>query len=121
MADRQTPRVDGIAHIKSTYNNTVISISDAHGNTLSWASGGSMGFKGTRKGTPYAATKAAEKCGEEAKEAGMNTLEVRVKGPGSGREAAIRALESMGFDVRAIRDVTPTPHNGCKPKKRRRI
>jgi len=112
---------NGIANIKSTYNNTVISIADAQGNVISWASGGSMGFKGTRKGTPYAAQMAAEECGNEAQEYGIETLEVRVKGPGSGREAAIRSLESLGFNIRNIEDDTPTPHNGCKLPKRRRI
>lgn len=122
MADeKRDVGANGIANIKSTYNNTVISIADARGNVLSWASGGSMGFKGTRKGTPYAAQMAAEECGNVAQEYGIENLEVRVKGPGSGREAAIRSLESIGFNIRNIEDDTPTPHNGCKLPKRRRI
>ncbi len=111
----------GIAHIKSTYNNTVITITDSQGNTLTTASGGSLGFSGTRKGTPYAAQLAAEECGEKAQDKGINSLEVKVKGPGSGREAAVRAFESLGIEITNIKDVTPKPHNGCKPKKRRRL
>jgi len=121
MAEERDVGSNGIVNIKSTYNNTVISIADAQGNVLSWASGGTMGFKGTRKGTPYAAQMAAEECGNVAKEYGIENVVVRVKGPGSGREAAIRSLESLGFNVRNIEDVTPTPHNGCKLPKRRRI
>ncbi len=117
----QSSGARGIAHIKSTYNNTTINITDANGNTVAWESGGSMGFKGTRKGTPYAAQLAAEECAETAQERGIDSLDVHVKGPGSGREAAIRALEAAGMDVRRIEDVTPMPHNGCKLKKRRRI
>ncbi len=111
----------GIAHIKSTYNNTVITITDSQGNTLTTASGGSLGFSGTRKGTPYAAQLAAEECGEKAQDKGINSLAVKVKGPGSGREAAVRAFESLGIEITNIKDVTPKPHNGCKPKKRRRL
>jgi len=121
VADEQSRAPQGIAFIKSTYNNTVISITDPQGNAVSWASGGTEGFSGTRKGTPYAAQMAAEKCGEEAMDAGIESLEVRVKGPGGGREAAVRAFESLGIEVTSIKDVTPKPHNGCTPQKRRRI
>ncbi|MGM0381409.1 MAG: 30S ribosomal protein S11 [bacterium] len=114
-------KAHGIAHIKSTYNNTVITITDPQGNTLTTASGGSLGFSGTRKGTPYAAQLAAEECGEKAQDKGIDSLEVKVKGPGSGREAAVRAFESLGIEITNIKDVTPKPHNGCKPKKRRRL
>jgi small subunit ribosomal protein S11 len=111
----------GIAHVKSTYNNTTVSITDTNGNSIGWASGGSVGFKGTRKGTPFAAQKAAEEVGEAAQEAGIESLRVEVKGPGGGREAAVRAFESLGIEVTEIKDVTPKPHNGCTPRKRRRI
>lgn len=111
----------GIAHIKSTYNNTTVSISDIRGNTIAWSSGGTEGFSGTRKGTPYAAQMAAETCGQEAQNAGIERLRVEVKGPGGGREAAVRAFESLGMEITQIKDVTPKPHNGCTPKKRRRI
>lgn len=111
----------GIAHVKSTYNNTTVSITDRNGNAVTWASGGSVGFKGTRKGTPFAAQKAAEECGEKAQEAGIESLRVEVKGPGGGREAAVRAFESLGIEITEIRDVTPKPHNGTTPRKRRRI
>lgn len=111
----------GVAHIKSTYNNTVITITDSQGNTLTSASGGSLGFSGTRKGTPYAAQMAAEECGEKAQNKGINSMEVKVKGPGSGREAAVRAFESLGIEITNIQDVTPEPHNGCKRKKSRRL
>lgn len=111
----------GVAHISSTFNNTVITIADAHGNVISWSSAGACGFKGSRKSTPYAAQMAAEDAGNKAMEHGMNTLQVEVKGPGSGREAALRALQSVGFTVTSIRDVSPVPHNGCRPPKRRRV
>ncbi len=113
--------VSGVAHVNSTFNNTVITITDAQGNTISWSSSGTKGFKGSRKSTPYAAQMAAEDAGEKEKEHGMKTLEVEVKGPGSGRESALRALQSIGFTITSIRDVTPIPHNGCRPKKRRRV
>ncbi len=111
----------GVAHIKSTFNNTIVTITDMHGNAVTWASAGSLGFKGSRKSTPYAAQMAAEAAGKAAIENGMKTVEVSVKGPGSGREAAIRALQAVGLEVTAIRDVTPVPHNGCRPPKRRRV
>lgn len=111
----------GIAHIKSTFNNTIVTITDTHGNAVSWASSGNLGFKGSRKSTPFAAQMAAETAGKTAMENGMKTVEVSVKGPGSGREAAIRALQAVGLEVTAIRDVTPVPHNGCRPPKRRRV
>ena len=107
--------------MNATFNNTVITITDAQGNSISWSSAGSQGFKGSRKSTPYAAQIAAEDAGRKAQEHGMKTLEVEVKGPGSGRESALRALQSVGFTVTAIRDVTPIPHNGCRPRKRRRV
>ncbi len=111
----------GIAHVNSTFNNTLITISDAQGNAISWSSAGSMGFKGSRKSTPYAAQVAAEDAGKKAMEHGMKTLEVHVRGPGSGRESALRALPAAGFTITTIRDVTPIPHNGCRPPKRRRV
>ncbi|MAO56262.1 MAG: 30S ribosomal protein S11 [Rhodospirillaceae bacterium] len=111
----------GVAHINSTFNNTMITISDAQGNAIAWSSAGSMGFKGSRKSTPYAAQVAGEEAGKKAQEHGMKTLEVEVKGPGSGRESALRALQAIGFTITAIRDVTPIPHNGCRPRKRRRV
>ena len=111
----------GIAHINSTFNNTLITISDAQGNAIAWSSAGSMGFKGSRKSTPYAAQVAGEDAGKKAQDHGMKTLEVEVKGPGSGRESALRALQAAGFTITAIRDVTPIPHNGCRPRKRRRV
>ena len=111
----------GIAHVNSTFNNTLITISDAQGNAISWSSAGSMGFKGSRKSTPYAAQVAAEDAGKKAMEHGMRTLEVHVRGPGSGRESALRALQAAGFTITTIRDVTPIPHNGCRPPKRRRV
>ncbi|MGM7703687.1 30S ribosomal protein S11 [Pseudalkalibacillus sp. Hm43] len=111
----------GIAHIRSTFNNTIVTITDTHGNAVSWASSGNLGFKGSRKSTPFAAQMAAETAGKTAQEHGMKTLEVTVKGPGAGREAAIRALQAVGLEVTAIRDVTPVPHNGCRPPKRRRV
>ncbi|MEM6676847.1 MAG: 30S ribosomal protein S11 [Pseudomonadota bacterium] len=111
----------GVAHVNSSFNNTMITISDAQGNAISWSSAGMMGFKGSRKSTPYAAQVAAEDAGRKAQEHGMRTLEVLVQGPGSGRESALRALQSVGFTVTAIRDVTPIAHNGCRPPKRRRV
>ncbi|MBM7646885.1 small subunit ribosomal protein S11 [Scopulibacillus daqui] len=111
----------GIAHIRSTFNNTIVTITDPHGNAVTWASAGGLGFKGSRKSTPFAAQTAAETAGKAAMESGMKTIEVSVKGPGAGREAAIRALQAVGLEVTAIRDVTPVPHNGCRPPKRRRV
>jgi small subunit ribosomal protein S11 len=111
----------GVAHVASTFNNTLITITDAQGNAISWSSAGMQGFKGSRKSTPYAAQVAAEDAGRKAQEHGMKTLEVCVKGPGSGRESALRALQSIGFTITAIRDVTPVPHNGCRPRKQRRV
>ena len=111
----------GIAHVNATFNNTMITITDVQGNTISWSSAGGMGFRGSRKSTPYAAQMAAEDAGKKASEHGMKSLEVEVKGPGSGRESALRALQTAGFIVTAIRDVTPVPHNGCRPRKRRRV
>ncbi|MBC3514869.1 30S ribosomal protein S11 [Neobittarella massiliensis] len=111
----------GAAHIQSTFNNTIITITDVQGNALSWASAGGLGFKGSRKSTPYAAQMAAETAAKAAMEHGLKTVEVFVKGPGSGREAAIRALQAAGLEVNMIKDVTPIPHNGCRPPKRRRV
>ena len=119
---RERKNVDkGIAHIKSTFNNTIVTITDMNGNALSWASAGGMGFKGSRKSTPFAAQTAAETAAKAAMEHGLRTVEVYVKGPGSGREAAIRALQAAGLEVSMIKDVTPIPHNGCRPPKRRRV
>ena len=112
--------VAGVAHIKSTFNNTLVTISDLNGNVISWASSGGLGFRGSRKSTPFAAQMAAETATKAAMDHGMKTVEVLVKGPGSGREAAIRALQSTGLEVNSIKDVTPIPHNGCRPPKRRR-
>ena len=111
----------GVAHVNSSFNNTMITITDAQGNTISWSSAGLMGFKGSRKSTPYAAQMAAEDAGKKANEHGVKTLEVEVSGPGSGRESALRALQSGGFIITSIRDVTPIAHNGCRPRKRRRV
>lgn len=111
----------GMAHIRSTFNNTIITIADSHGNTVSWGSAGVVGFKGSRKSTPYAAQLAAEDAGKKAQDHGMRVLEVEVSGPGSGRESALRALQSVGFTITSIRDVSPVPHNGCRPPKRRRV
>ncbi|MDP6786518.1 MAG: 30S ribosomal protein S11 [Rhodospirillales bacterium] len=113
--------VSGVAHVSASFNNTKITITDAQGNAIAWSSAGSQGFKGSRKSTPYAAQVAAEDAGRKAMDHGMKTLEVQVKGPGSGRESALRALQAVGFDITAIRDVTPIPHNGCRPRKRRRV
>ena len=111
----------GVAHIQASFNNTVVTIADMEGNVVCWSSAGSLGFKGSRKGTPFAAQQAALTAANRAREAGMRTLEVNVKGPGSGRDSAIRALQTAGLEVRAIRDSTPIPHNGCRPPKRRRV
>ncbi|MBE8191792.1 MAG: 30S ribosomal protein S11 [Alphaproteobacteria bacterium] len=111
----------GVAHVNSTFNNTLITIADVQGNAISWSSAGMMGFKGSRKSTPYAAQLAAEDAGKKAMEHGVKTLEVNVRGPGSGRESALRALQAAGFTITSIRDVTPIPHNGCRPPKRRRV
>jgi small subunit ribosomal protein S11 len=113
--------VNGIAHVNASFNNTIITVADAQGNTIAWSSSGLMGFKGSRKSTPYAAQMAAEDAGRKAMEHGVRTLEVEVKGPGAGRESALRALQSVGFAITSIRDVTPIPHNGCRPRKRRRV
>ncbi len=130
MAKEATTRVkrrerknisSGVAHVSATFNNTIITITDAQGNAIAWASAGSQGFKGSRKSTPYAAQMAAENAGRKAQEHGMRTLEVQVRGPGSGRESALRALQAVGFTITAIRDVSPIPHNGCRPPKRRRV
>ncbi len=111
----------GIAHVSATFNNTKITITDVQGNTIAWASAGGQGFKGSRKSTPYAAQLAAESAGRKAQEHGVQTLDVNVKGPGSGRESALRALQAVGFKIMMIRDVTSIPHNGCRPPKRRRV
>jgi small subunit ribosomal protein S11 len=111
----------GVAHVNASFNNTMITITDAQGNALAWSSSGTMGFKGSRKSTPFAAQMAAEDAGKKAMEHGMKVLEVEVCGPGSGRESALRALQSVGFQITSIRDVTPIPHNGCRPRKRRRV
>ncbi len=111
----------GVVHIRATFNNTIVTIADREGNTISWASAGMTGFSGSRKSTPFAAQMAAERAGREAMDNGMKQVEVLVKGPGSGREAAIRALQAIGLEISKIRDVTPLPHNGCRPPKRRRV
>lgn len=111
----------GVAHILASFNNTVVSITDANGNVICWSSSGNQGFKGSRKSTPFAAQLAAENAGKKAMEQGMRSVEVRIKGPGAGRESAIRALQAAGLDITSIRDVTPIPHNGCRPPKRRRV
>ncbi len=111
----------GVAHVNATFNNTNITITDAQGNTISWTSAGSQGFKGSRKSTPYAAQMAAENAGTKAQDPGMKTLEVEVRGPGSGRESALRALQTVGLTITSIRDVSRIPHNGCRPPKRRRV
>ena len=113
--------VEGIAHIHATFNNTIIMITDRHGNAISWATAGGAGFRGSRKSTPFAATRAGEAAGRKAMECGMRQIDVYVNGPGSGRESAVRALQSVGLRVNLIRDVTPIPHNGCRPPKRRRV
>jgi small subunit ribosomal protein S11 len=111
----------GVAHVNASFNNTMVTITDVQGNTISWSSSGVMGFKGSRKSTPYAAQVAAEDAAKKAQEHGMKTLEVEVRGPGSGRESALRALQAAGFMITSIRDVTPIPHNGCRPRKKRRV
>ena len=124
MASKKKVRknvVKGIVVVTASFNNTMITVTDAQGNTISWSSAGMMGFKGSRKSTPYAAQVAAEDAARKAAEHGMRTLEVEVTGPGSGRESALRALQAAGFTVTSIRDVTPIPHNGCRPRKRRRV
>ena len=112
---------NAIAHVNSSFNNTLVTITDYQGNTVAWSSAGSMGFKGSRKSTPYAAQLAAEDAGKKASEHGVKIVDIEVQGPGSGRESALRALQMVGFQVNSIRDVTPIPHNGCRPKKRRRV
>ena len=130
MAKTETARVkrkerknitSGVAHVNASFNNTMVTIADMQGNTISWSSSGVMGFKGSRNSTPYAAQVAAEDAAKKAQEHGMKTLEVEVRGPGSGRESALRALQAAGFNVTSIRDVTSIPHNGCRPRKRRRV
>ena len=130
MARQATARVrkrerknitSGVAHVNSTFNNTMITITDAQGNSIAWSSAGSQGFKGSRKSTPFAAQVAAEDAAKKAQDHGMKTLEVNVRGPGSGRESALRALQAAGLVITAIHDVTPIPHNGCRPRKRRRV
>ena len=111
----------GFAHIQASFNNTIVTITDLEGHVIAWSSAGAIGFKGSRKGTPFAATQAALNAGNAAKTHGLRSLEVKVKGPGAGRESAIRALQTVGIDVKSIRDVTPIPHNGCRPPKRRRV
>ena len=111
----------GVAHVKATFNNTIIAITDMQGNVVSWASAGGMGFKGSRKSTPFAAQMTAENCAKKAMEHGLRQVEVHVKGPGAGREAAIRSLQAVGLNITVIRDVTPIPHNGCRPPQRRRV
>jgi small subunit ribosomal protein S11 len=113
--------VHGVAHVQATFNNTLITITDLEGNVVSWASAGTLGFKGSRKGTPFAAQQAATTAANVAKDHGLRSIDIRVKGPGSGRESAIRALQAAGVEVKSIRDVTPIPHNGCRPPKRRRV
>ena len=130
MAREKTTRIrrrerknitNAVAHVNATFNNTMITITDAQGNTVAWSSAGAQGFKGSRKSTPYAAQVAADNAGRKAAEHGVKTLEVEVRGPGSGRESALRALQAVGFSITTIRDVTPIPHNGCRPPKRRRV
>ncbi|UOQ91437.1 30S ribosomal protein S11 [Halobacillus shinanisalinarum] len=111
----------GVAHIRSTFNNTIVSVTDVQGNVIAWSSAGVLGFKGSRKSTPFAAQMASEAAAKDAMDNGMKSLEVTVKGPGAGREAAIRSLQAVGLEITAIRDVTPVPHNGCRPPKRRRV
>jgi len=113
--------ISGVAHVNASFNNTMVTITDAQGNAIAWSSAGANGFKGSRKSTPYAAQIAATEAGKKAQDHGMKTLEVLVRGPGSGRESALRALQAVGFTIMSIRDVTPIPHNGCRPPKRRRV
>ena len=123
VAKRKEKRVvpEGVVHIQSTFNNTIITVTDRYGNVIAWASSGKMGFKGSRKGTPFAAQVAAERAGEAAKGYGLKNLEVKVKGPGPGRESAVRSLNNIGYKITHIADVTPIPHNGCRPPKKRRV
>ena len=118
---RERVEANGVAHIKATFNNTVVSLTDQYGNVISWASAGKSGFKGSRKSTPFAAQLSAEKAAREAMELGLQRVEVLIKGPGAGRESAVRALQAAGLEITAIKDVTPIPHNGCRPPKRRRV
>ncbi|HET7566329.1 MAG TPA: 30S ribosomal protein S11 [Gemmatimonadaceae bacterium] len=118
---KRTVDAEGVAHVSATFNNTTITITDMHGNAVAWSSAGKAGFKGSKKSTPFAATVAAEGCAREALSLGMKRVHVRVQGPGSGRESAIQALSAAGLQVRSIKDVTPIPHNGCRPPKRRRV
>ena len=118
---RKNVEAEGVAHIKATFNNTLVTITDSQGNVVTWGSSGKAGFKGSKKSTPFAATVAAEACGREAVNLGMKRVHVRVQGPGSGRESAIQALAAAGLQVKSIRDVTPIPHNGCRPPKKRRV
>lgn len=111
----------GVVHVQATFNNTLVTISDPEGNVVTWSSAGRIGFKGSRKGTPFAAQVAGQNAGQQARDFGMRTVDVQVKGPGAGRESAIRALQSTGIEVKSIKDVTPIPHNGCRPRKRRRV
>jgi small subunit ribosomal protein S11 len=113
--------VHGIAHVHASFNNTLVTISDQEGNVVSWSSAGTLGFKGSRKGTPYAAQQAATTAATSAKDSGLRSVDIRVKGPGSGRESAIRAIQAVGVEIKSIKDVTPIPHNGCRPPKRRRV
>ena len=118
---KERVEANGKAHIKASFNNTIVTITDMYGNVISWASAGKMGFKGSRKNTPFAAQLAAESCGKEAMDLGLAKIEVEVKGPGSGREAAVRSLQAIGLQIVSIKDVTPLPHNGCRPPKKRRV
>ncbi|HOX28756.1 MAG TPA: 30S ribosomal protein S11 [bacterium] len=118
---KKAPLTEGVVHIMSSFNNTIVTITDMRGNAVSWASAGTVGFKGSRKGTPYAAQLAAESAGKEVMALGLKTVDILVKGPGGGRESAIRSFQAQGFNIRTIKDVTPIPHNGCRPKKRRRV
>jgi small subunit ribosomal protein S11 len=118
---REKVESNGLAHIQATFNNTIVTLTDVYGNVISWASAGKIGFKGSRKSTPFAAQLSAEAAAKEAKELGLQRVEVLIKGPGSGRESAVRALQAAGLEVTAIKDVTPIPHNGCRPPKRRRV
>lgn len=123
MAKKKIKRnvIKGVVHISATFNNTIITICDKTGATLCWDSGGTIGFKGSRKSTPFAAQRAGEQCAQKAKKMGMKECDIRVRGPGSGRESAIRAIQAAGLDIKMIEDVTPLPHNGCRPRKRRRV
>jgi len=118
---KEKVEANGVAHIRATFNNTIVTLTDPYGNVISWASGGKVGFKGSRKSTPFAAQVAAESAAKEAMDLGLRRVEVMIKGPGSGREAAVRSLQAAGLEITAIKDVTPIPHNGCRPPKRRRV